>query len=482
VVVVLAGAALWMVARRPAQQQSATSLARSQTAAPPTATRSPADPRPGAAGIGDPYYPDAGNGGYDVRSYRLELRYDPRSDQLDGHAVIDAVATQDLSRLDLDFGPLTVTGLTVNGAAARSAPAGTSELQVTPATGIAAGDPVEVDVRYGGKPGGAGLDHGFHRTADGAFVAGEPESAIDWFPSDDHPRDKATYDFAITVPAGLTAVANGVLQGRTTAGDWTTWRWREGAPMATYLATMAIGNFRVTTGTAAGVPLYSAVASAVPAQQADEAIGRTGPIIEYLASVFGPYPFDAVGGIVVDAPKLGFALETQTRPVYSPAFFTEGSLLGKTAVIAHELTHQWFGDSVSLHDWRDIWLNEGFATYGQWLWTEHSGATSAQSAFEQTYQHISADAWRTPPGDPGVANLFGESVYNRGALTLHALRLTVGDDAFFKILREWAASMRHGNGTSAQFIALAGKVSGKSLDAFFAAWLYGKVKPPLPGR
>jgi aminopeptidase N len=245
---------------------------------------------------------------------------------------------------------------------------------------------------------------------------------------------------------------------------------------------MAIGNFRVTTGTAAGVPVYSAVSTAIPASNADEAIGRTGTIIEYLASVFGPYPFDAVGGIVVNEPKLGFALETQTRPIYSPVFFARGNLQSKTSVIAHELTHQWFGDSVSVHDWRDIWLNEGFATYAQWLWSEHSGGKGVQQAFEDGYLGISPDAWGVPPGDPGVSGLFGESVYNRGAATVHALRLTVGDDAFFKILREWTGSMKYGNGTSAQFIALAERLSGKQLDAFFAAWLYGKVKPPLPSR
>src|SRR6266540_3345196 len=173
---------------------------------------------------------------------------------------------------------------------------------------------LRIDVRYSGTPGTAGLDHGFKRTDDGAVVAGEPASAVDWFPSNDHPRDKATYDFAITVPDGLTALANGVSRGSSSEAGWTTWRWREGTPMATYLATMAIGRFRVTNGTAAGVPVVNAVASTLPPERADAALSQTGAIVEYLASVFGPYPFDAAGGVVVSAP-LGFALETQTRPV-----------------------------------------------------------------------------------------------------------------------------------------------------------------------
>jgi aminopeptidase N len=423
----------------------------------------------GAPGLGDPYFPGAGNGGYDVQSYRLELRYDPGPNQLTGHVVIAAKATQDLARFNLDFGPLAITAFTVNGRPARAQPTAATELQVTPAALIRSGTDLTVEVRYSGKPGG----DGFHPTYDGAYVFGEPDAAVDWFPSNDHPRDKAVFDFAITVPAGLDAIANGVLQGQSTSDGWTTWRWHESAPMATYLATMVVGHYRITTGTAAGVPLYNAVGTRYPPKDADAAIAQTGPIIEYLSSLFGPYPFDAVGGVVLDATKVGGALETQTRPLYAPEFFRAPG----TEVIAHELAHQWFGDSVSVHDWRDIWLNEGFATYAQWLWGEHTGGPAPQARFNEVYASRSPDLWSVPPADPGVKRLFGASVYQRGAMTLQVLRDAVGDQAFFTILRDWAAQLRYGNGTTAEFTALAEKVSGKQLDGLFQAWLYGTSRP-----
>ena len=435
----------------------------------------------GEPGLGDSYLPGAGNGGYDVREYRLELRYAPDTDRLDGHAVLTAAALHGLSRFNLDFGPLEVSALTVDGAPATWSRDGDTELVITPATGIARGASFTVDVRYGGLPGGEGLDNGFKRTADGAVVAGEPQSATDWFPSNDHPRDKATYDFAITVPEGLTAVANGLPAGSTTDAGWTTWRWRVTSPMATYLATFAVGRFRVTTGTAAGVPFYNAIAQSLPPERADAAIARTGDIAQYLSTVFGPYPFEALGGVVPDAAQLGFALETQTRPVYSSGFFNRGTVEDKTSVIAHELAHQWFGDSVSLRQWRDIWLNEGFATYAQWLWSEHLGLETVGESFDAQYNASRAEVWSTPPGDPGKDKLFGASVYQRGAMTVHVLRLAVGDEAFFQILKAWTAAHRHADATTQDFVALAERIGHKQLDQLFQAWLYGDVKPPYPG-
>jgi aminopeptidase N len=305
---------------------------------------------------------------------------------------------------------------------------------------------------------------------------------LTWFPSNNHPRDKATYDIAVTVPSGLTAIANGVEAGTVDAGGgWTTWRWRENRPMAPYLATMAIGKFRVLRGGADGLPVVGAVAAGL-STDVDDAIRSTPEIVSYLASLFGPYPFDAMGGIVVDAPGMSFALETQTRPVYGPGFFTGGDRARRTITVAHELTHQWFGDSVSLHDWRDIWLNEGFATYGQWLWTEHLGIATVQRSVDEAYDAPgNGPGWQPPPGDPGVDRLFGGSVYERGGMTLHTLRMAVGDDAFFRILRTWAAQRRYGTGTTAEFVALAEQVAGRSLADLFDAWLYRTPKPPRPG-
>ncbi|MFI6164839.1 M1 family metallopeptidase [Micromonospora haikouensis] len=447
------------------------------------ATPSPTGSRqftPGAAGLGDEYFPRYGNGGYDVTRYVVKVRYDPATDRLTGTTTVQATATASLSAFNLDLAGLTVRGVTVDGVAARHARDG-DELVVTPAAGLTSGNGFTAEIRYEGSPkpltNEALGEGGFRHTSDGAVALGQPESASTWFPVNDHPADKAAYDFEITVPEGLTAVSNGVPVGKTTRAGWTTWKWAERSPMASYLSMVAIGNFRVTRAEHKGRPVFSAVTTGLPEGAADASIARTVEVADYLEGVFGPYPFGSYGGVVVDDPGIRFALETQSRPVYSANFFRRGANSG---VVAHELAHQWFGDSVSLARWSDIWLNEGFATYAEWLWLEHDGGRTVQQSFDGEYVGASASVWRTPPGRPGAANLFGDSVYQRGAMTVHALRTTVGDEAFFRIVRGWAADRRDGNVTTADFVAHAEQVSGRQLDALFDAWLYGTEQPERP--
>jgi aminopeptidase N len=445
-----------------------------------TASGDPRAFKPGPAGVGDPYFPEYGNGGYDVRNYGIKIKYDPATDRLTGAVTIAATATAPLSSFNLDFAGMTVRSVTVNGQAARHRRAG-QELVVTPAAGLARGAAFTAAIGYDGVPSprsrpGLGAT-GFLHTSDGAFAIGEPESAATWFPVNDHPLDKATYTIEITAPAKLAAVSNGVPAGVKPDGAWATSTWQVKEPMASYLTTLAIGDYRVTKGTHRGKPLVSAVAGSLP-RSVDETLARTAEIADFLETRFGPYPFEAYGGIVIDDPRIRFALETQTRPMYAQNFFARGSGVEATWVIAHELAHQWYGDSVSVRHWRDIWLNEGFATYAQWLWSEHLGEESAQAAFEREYRDANNDIWRTPPADPGPGQIFSGSVYRRGAMTLQVLRVTVGDAAFFRILKTWAAEKRNSNATTAEFITLAERVSGRSLRSMFNAWLYGKEKPP----
>jgi len=436
------------------------------------------DFRPGAAGIGDPYFPAYGNGGYDVAGYDLGLRYDPATGRLGGTATITATATQDLSRFDLDFAHLTASAVTVDGRAARARADG-DELVVTPPAGLVKGHRFTAAVTYAGVPQplrnkalGVG---GWLRTADGGFALGQPESASTWYPVNDHPADKATWRLAMTVPDGLAAISNGVPGPRTEAAGWTTWTWAESAPMASYLTTVVIGRYRVTTTTHDGKPMITAIPDSLPAGgPAAKSIARTGEIADFLAGWFGPYPFDAYGGVVLDDSRVAYALETQTRPVYAASFFADGP---NPVVVAHELAHQWYGDSAALERWRDIWLNEGFATYAEWLWLEHTHVATVAQSFDKAYAGFN---WRLPAADPGATNLFDDAVYQRGAMTLYALRKAIGDPAFAGLLRSWAAAHRNGNVTTAEFIQAAQRAGGKDLGGLFQTWLDGTAKPPHP--
>ncbi|MBC6461299.1 M1 family metallopeptidase [Actinomadura sp. HBU206391] len=437
------------------------------------------DTSSGAPGIGDVYYPDYGNGGYDVSHYDLRLKYEPASDHLEGTATILATPKHDLTRFHLDFA-LDASAVQVNGREARYATSGSHELVVTPPAGLRAGQPMNVLVRYSGTPSTVKIDDlmPWQRTTDGAVAANEPEMAWWWFPSNDHPLDKATYDVSIAVPDGTKAISNGVLARTTRQFGWTRFDWRMSQPQATYLATLAIGKFDLRTATTkSGLRMVTAYSDNLgsSAGAAKASVERTGEVIDWESGVFGPYPFDAAGGYVPQT-NARFALETQTRSFYSPAFFARGSNL---YVVVHENAHQWFGDSVSVASWRDIWLNEGFATYAEWLWSEKQGEGTAQQLADFTYASHPASSpfWKVKPGDPGKGNEFHESVYDRGALALQALRNSVGDAVFFRILRDWVAAKKHGNATVAEFLQLAEKVSGKQLDELFQTWLYTPSRP-----
>jgi aminopeptidase N len=434
-----------------------------------------AAPAPGAAGIGDAYYPTYGNGGYDISSYAIAVDYDPKTDQLVGQTTIKAKATADLSAFNLDFG-LKASSATVNGKAARTSVKGL-ELTLTPAKPVTKGAALTVVVKYSGKPGSV-AGSTWVKTADGAIAVGEPEIAAWWFPSNDHPRDKAAYSIRLTVPSGVEAVSNGTMASHTTSSGKEVWSWKQSKPMASYLAFMAVGQFDITTGkTAGGIPMINAVAvdGGAAGAAAKKDLARTGEVIDWHAKHWGAYPFDATGGV---APKadFGFALENQTRPVYSQAFWGGGG--SSIGVVVHEQAHQWFGDSVSVDQWKDIWLNEGFASYTEWAWSEeHDGSTAAE-LFKEAYSvPDSSSFWKVKIGDPGKGKEFDGAVYQRGAMALQALRVRVGEKAFAEIMRTWPEQRRFGNGKVAQFRTLAEKVSGKNLKSFFTAWLYTGSKP-----
>jgi aminopeptidase N len=444
----------------------------------------------GAAGVGDEYFPTYGNGGYDTRHYDLDIDYDPATDRLEGDASIRARATESLCSFNLDLVGLAVRKVEVDGKRAEWTRNG-QELTVTPKRPLKDGRRFEVEVRYDGVPGefvipGTDIRTGFMATPEGATVVGQPEVAAAWYPVNDHPIDKASYTFEITVPDPYEVAANGFLRDRDSRRGSTTWEWEAREPMASYLGTIDIGDWDVHRWrTDSGLPVYDAVDTNITGglrAEIDAGLARQGEVLDMLSDAFGPYPFSTVGAIVPNQDDLRFALETQTRPVYSKLFWldSQGNPENADFVVVHELAHQWFGDDVALAKWQDIWLNEGFATYAEWMWEEHEGRATPQEIFQGLYD--SADPgfdWNVVIGDPTVELLFDNAVYVRGAMTLQALRNAVGDDDFWEIIREWAASKSGGNGTTDEFIALAEQVSGQDLDAVFDAWLFTAGKPAL---
>ncbi|WP_020662909.1 M1 family metallopeptidase [Amycolatopsis benzoatilytica] len=441
-----------------------------------------AAPSPGAPGVGDPYYPNAGNGGTDVQHYNIRLTYQPETDLLSGSTTLLLTATQDLSQFDLDFALKASKVLVNNRPAQFKNQNGDGELVITPAKPLAKGETATVVVSYADTPSTAKVGglNAWKKGSFGALGVDEPQSAQWWFPSNDHPTDKATYDVSIEAPDGLAAITNGTLVKKTKQrAGWTRWNWRSTQPQATYLTSFVVGKYDVVQSTTPdGKPFVNAYGADLgPSLDAAKAsVERTPEVNEFLAWQFGPYPFEAEGGVVTSG--ITFSLENQTRPVYGARNFAAGA---NTTLIAHENAHQWFGDNVSLGKWSDIWLNEGFASYAEYLWSEHEGEGTTAELAQYTYDSHPADDkfWQVLPGDPGEPNQFDAAVYDRGAVALQALRTTVGDDAFFSILKQWQVAKAGKSAVIPEFAALAEKVSGKPLQEFFQTWLFTKGKPAV---
>jgi len=422
----------------------------------------------GAAGAGDPYYPEDGNGGYDVAGYDVSITYDPASTRLDGDTTITATATQALSRFNLDLFALSASAVEVDGRAATFERESRHELVITPAVAIANGATFTVRVRYGGEPqlfdeSGLGSGGWYANSSGGAIAAGEPHSATAWYPANDTPRDKATFALTATVPDGWTVISNGVDQPPISADGRTTFRWRLDEPVATYLTTVAIDRFTVDRSTLAdGTPVIDAYAPG--AEDARDEERRLPEIIDFLSSRFGPYPFDSAGGIFLGT-SIGYALELQTRSVYSPD--------PNLDVIVHENAHQWFGDSVSLNSWADICLNECFASYASWLWREGKEDADLDEFYRGQVDRV--DFGRRLY-DMGAGDEF-RGVYSKGPVALHALRRYLGDDVFDAVLKEWTRRHQDGNASWPQFEELTAEVAGRDLRGFFDAWFRGEDKP-----
>lgn len=442
----------------------------------PASARDGDAPRQGSAGIGDSYFPLDGNGGIDVLHYDVRNAYDFGSGRLSGRTVLTVRATQGLSRFNLDF-LLPVESVRVSGRTAAFDRGTKHELRVTPDVPLPQGKTFEVEVEYSGRPDDASYRGQRNWLADRREVVtmNQPHMAPWWFPANDHPRDKATMDVRITVPKRNKVISNGLPVSRKVKGDLAVSHWRSTEPMAPYLAFFAAGPFVVRKGTTEGIPWVVAVSKQLPPLLRRPGLAlllRSGEITAWLEDQLGDYPFGSTGGLMTSLEP-GFALENQSRPTYAVA----GE--GATTLVVHELAHQWFGDSVSVDRWRDIWLNEGFATFMEVYWTETHGGRSGAQFLDDTYESLKDrdDFWELRIDDPGAVRLFDGAVYLRGAMAAQALRTKLGDETFWLLLRTWLADRADGNGSVPDFVALAETLSGQDLGTFFDTWLHSSARP-----
>ncbi len=441
---------------------------------------------PGSSGLGDSLYSQFGNGGYDAQHYRLDLTVlDVGSGELQGVATLEARAIQALSSFNLDFIGFSIDRVTVDGQPAEFTRAG-QELTITPPGLLVASEEFITQIAYHGTPENiesvaAPGQIGWITFDEGSYVLSEPDGAATYFPVNDHPRDKATYTFSVTVPEPYTVAANGVLtKTMPGTGNMTTFVWEEQRAMASYLATIVIGSFEIETETSPNGILIRNYYSAGLDEDARQPFARQGEMLEFYSDIFGEYPFEAYGALVLDT-EVGTALEAQTLSLYGIDQLDLEDIPQAEQLAAHELAHQWFGNSLSVADWSDIWLNEGFATYAEGLWVEHTEGAEALNIWAEdlfAYAEVYADEM-VAPGVPTADDLFNEGVYCRGALTLHALRLEVGDDDFFDILKIYYDRFQRGWVSTSDFIAVAEEVTGKDLKAFFNNWLYNEEMPSI---
>ena len=441
----------------------------------------------------DPYTPDRGDPAYTVTHYDLDLDYRVSTNRLSGRAVLDITALEDVRRLVVDLVGLRVLKVSVGGAAARWTHRG-PRVVVTPAAPLVRGERAQVAITYAGTPRPVSTRWGavgWEELTEGALVAAQPNGAPTWFPCNDHPRSKATYRLAFECDSPFQVVATGTLVGTRVRGSRTRREFEQTVPMATYLAAVHVGRYiRRSLG-----PAEMPITIALPAdreRQVMHDLARLPEMTRHYVDLFGPYPFDDYT-VVVTADDLEIPLEAHALATFGPNWL-DGRRRHER-LVAHELAHQWFGNSLTTATWADIWLNEGFACYSEWLWAEHADGVPVQANAETHYARLARLPQDIVLADPGPDLMFDDRVYKRGALTLHALRRQLGDPSFFALLRDWVTSNRHATVTTDAFIdhaeahaarAATGGLepgarhqSGTATRALLETWLRDRPLPPL---
>jgi aminopeptidase N len=448
---------------------------------------SPATP----LGVGDRLFPHLGNPGYDVESYDLSFTYPGANTKpLAAVTTIDAVTSARLEHINLDYSHGTVGSVEVNGAPAAFTSAG-EDLVVTPAEPLLAGSWMRITVRHTSDPVAAEKeDGGWVQTKDGLAMANQADAAHLVFPCNDHPSDKAMFTIHVTAPNGYTAVANGLPDGADRTRQSTTWTYRTEHPMATELAQVSIGRSTVLHQTGPhGLPVRDVVPTK-DREQLEPWLKKTPDQIAWMEGKVGRYPFETYGLLMAEA-RTGFELETQTLSLFERGVFTEPAYPKwyVESIMVHELSHQWFGDSVSPRTWSDLWLNEGHATWYEALYAEEKADKPMAARMKAAYR--ASDSWRAAGGPPAAPkgpkpgqkiSIFRPNVYDGAALALYALRQEIGRPAFERLERAWVVVHRDGVASTADFVDLASSIAARDLSGFFKAWLYAEKTPPMPGH
>ena len=428
----------------------------------------------------DPYLPNTGNFGYRVSRYELELEYKVTINRLAGAATITAVTLAALKTFTLDLSSaLGVAKVTVNGRRPASYRSTAGKLHITLASALPTGAAMQIHVRYGGSPKPNHTiwgDVGFEELTNGVLVAGQPNGASSWFPCDDHPTSKASYRIQISTETPYRAIANGDLISRRVKAGMTTWTFELAEPTSTYLITLQIGRYETLRLSKSPVPMSAALPGRL-IRNFEYDFGRQPQMMQLFTRLFGPYPLSSGYSVVVTDDELEIPLEAQGVSIFG-ANHCDGRRSAER-LIAHEMAHQWFGNSVTVRRWRDIWLHEGFACYAEWLWAEESGWRTADQLATHNLQKLRGLPQNLLLADPGPEDMFDDRVYKRGALTLHALRRTIGDENFFALLRDWTTRYRHSTAVTDDFTGLAANYTDQSLRGLWNAWLYTVELPAL---
>ncbi|MGW2014232.1 M1 family metallopeptidase [Streptomyces sp. NPDC001927] len=430
----------------------------------------------------DPYFPANGDSRYRVHRYELALEYRPGPNRLAGTARISAIAGRaPLTEFHLNLGEFKVGRILVDGKAPHYAHRA-GKLRLRPAKPLPAGAAFTVEVHYSGNPkpvrspwGGLGWEE----LTDGALVASQPIGAPSWYPCNDRPADKASYQISVNTPSAYTVVAGGRLLTRTTRSSTTTWVYEQSAPTSSYLVGLSIGMHQTVL---LGDPGLGGVQQSahVPAHllsRFSRDFARQPAMMQLFEELYGPYPFGEYTVVVADE-DLDVPVEAQGLSLFG-ANHVDGAR-GSERLVAHELAHQWFGNSVTIADWRHIWLNEGLAKYAEWLWSERSGGRPAQEMAAIAHRLLAGQPQDLILADPGRKLMFDDRLYERGGLTVHAIRCALGDGAFFRMLRDWATVHRHGVVTTSGFTAHVARYATEPVDDLLTAWLHRPALPPLP--